>query len=167
MNSLNQTFSWNERPAGAGVRRVSTHEYEVRATPEAAFALLCPVREYDWIDGWTATVIHSETGVAERDCVFTTAYLGALSEWVCCQYEPPQRIGYVAVASGLFTMRLEIRLTPTADGVRLHWTRIFTSLGAEGAAALSAWPEDREAFLEEQFRAYIERGELLRDPARH
>ncbi|HET7731794.1 MAG TPA: hypothetical protein VFK48_17360, partial [Usitatibacter sp.] len=41
--------------------------------PGQVFPLLCPVREADWIEGWDPGIVITASGVAERDCVFTTA----------------------------------------------------------------------------------------------
>ncbi len=42
------------------------------AEPAEVCALLCPVREADWIGGWDPIVVFSRSGVAEPDCVFVT-----------------------------------------------------------------------------------------------
>ena len=41
----------------------------VDAPPEVVFPLLCPVREYEWLEDWTCEMVFSESGVAEEDCV--------------------------------------------------------------------------------------------------
>ena len=40
-------------------------ELHFDAPPDRVFPLLCPVREYDWIDGWECRMVYAETGVAE------------------------------------------------------------------------------------------------------
>jgi hypothetical protein len=61
------------------------------APPDRIFPLLCPVREYDWIPTWSCDMIYSESGVAENDCVFATAFPeeGPRESWVVVRYEPP------------------------------------------------------------------------------
>ena len=49
-----------------------SHPQLVKAKPEEIFPLLCPVREYDWIPEWDCTMVYSESGIAERGCVFQT-----------------------------------------------------------------------------------------------
>ncbi len=34
--------------------------------------LLCPVREYEWIEPWQCEMLHSDSGFAEKNCVFRT-----------------------------------------------------------------------------------------------
>ena len=40
------------------------------AEPEVIFPLLCFNREYEWIDGWQAKIIRSNSGFMEKDCIF-------------------------------------------------------------------------------------------------
>ncbi len=72
--------------------------FELKAAAEEIFPLLCPVREYDWIPDWRCTMIHSDSGVAEKDAVFHTRELfGKRTVWTCITYEPPRLIEYVFV----------------------------------------------------------------------
>ena len=48
---------------------------EVPVPAAKIFPLLCPVREYDWIDGWECEMIYSESGVAENNCIFKTDFM--------------------------------------------------------------------------------------------
>ncbi len=56
--------------------RVS-HTYTMTIAADAAtiFPLLCPVREFDWIDVWSCDVVYSESGVAELGCERLRHYL--------------------------------------------------------------------------------------------
>ena len=42
----------------------------IKGTPEQVFPLLCPVRETDWIPGWTTDWVISNSGLAEQNCIF-------------------------------------------------------------------------------------------------
>lgn len=46
-------------------RAVRTYTQRLMVAPAAAFPLLCPVREADWIDGGEPLVVFSQSGVAE------------------------------------------------------------------------------------------------------
>jgi len=50
----------------------------IQAAPDAVFPLLYPVREGDWLDGWSegVEIVHSRSGLAEDDCVFITRVRG-------------------------------------------------------------------------------------------
>jgi hypothetical protein len=53
-------------------RVTRTYTQNLVGAPIAVFPLLCPVREADWIDGWSPPLVVTNSGVAEPDCVFTT-----------------------------------------------------------------------------------------------
>ncbi len=50
------------------------------------FELLCPVREKEWLDGWDCNIIHSESGLAEKGCVFETDNDFGKYQWVMTKY---------------------------------------------------------------------------------
>ena len=61
---------------------------------EKVFLLLCPTKELDWIEGWenVHTLIYSDSGIAERSCVFTTDVPGeGHSVWIASKYSLEKR----------------------------------------------------------------------------
>lgn len=79
-------------------RRITrTYVQHFLAPPEKVFPLLCPVREYEWIEPWKCEVLHSDTGFAEKNCIFRTRFPDDESDetWVVSSYEPPRRIEFV------------------------------------------------------------------------
>ncbi|HOA08371.1 MAG TPA: hypothetical protein PLE16_11300 [Spirochaetota bacterium] len=61
---------------------------------EHIFLLLCPTKELDWIEGWenVHTLICSESGIAERSCIFTTDVPGeGHSVWIASKYSLEKR----------------------------------------------------------------------------
>ncbi len=88
-----------------------------QAPPGKVFPLLCPVREYEWIEPWKCEMLHSDSGIAEKNCVFRTRFPGESSDdvWVISHYEPNSRIEFVRV-NALRTMCLSITLTDNKDG---------------------------------------------------
>ncbi len=131
----------NSKPFG----QRSTTEYtgDIASPPEAVFPLLCPVREYEWLDGWACEMIYSESGVAEENCIFRTAF-GEPATWNVDRYEPPRRIEFTVVSSS-HVCRLSIALEPTAaGGTRIVWRRTFTGLNEAGNATAGAWSTDRD-----------------------
>jgi hypothetical protein len=71
------------------VREAKSGTQRLVATPEKVFPLLCPTREYDWIEHWRCQMVHSESGFAELDCVFTTDFPHVGDEtWVVSVYRP-------------------------------------------------------------------------------
>ncbi len=107
------------------------------APPERVFPLLCPIREREWVPGWQCDVLHSLTGFACLDCVFTTPLAeGGTMTWVVSRYEPPRRMEFTCFAPGLFVMRLDIAVAPHGEASRLDWSRRFVALGPHGEQAL-------------------------------
>ena len=100
------------------------------------FPLLCPVREEEWIPGWKAEIVHSESGFAELDCVFVTELFDGRDVWSVSRYEPDQhRIEFVIVGAR-HVQRLAVEACDTDTGCELTWTRTYTSLTAEGDAVV-------------------------------
>ena len=91
-----------------------SHTQQLNATREKIFPLLCPTREYDWIEDWDCTLIHSDSGFAEPNCVFstqgtTTKFDKEFNEiWVVSCYEPPARIEFVKFAAKLYVVKYEV-----------------------------------------------------------
>ena len=130
-----------ERPAARQARNVTrVSVWNMPASPDRVFPLLCPVLEYDWIPWWRAEMIHSVSGVAEENCIFrTNAGPAAGLTWICTRYEPNQRIEYTCFAPDKFIVRLKIVLLPTPTGTRMEWTRSWLSIGVAGDEGLAHW----------------------------
>ncbi len=121
-------------------RKVVSHVMQLAAASEAVFPLLCPVREYEWIDDWQCEMIHFASGVAEAGAVFRTAFPqdGPPDVWVISRYEPPRVIEFVRV-NAWRTIHYAIHLESQADGQsRWRWTQTLTGLNAEGDAQIAA-----------------------------
>lgn len=134
-------------------------------TPESVFPLLCPVREFDWIDVWECRMVYARSGVAERDCVFLTSdpdEVWTFSEWV-----PPTKLGIVRM-SALAVVRYAVDLE-ALDGAktRIRWCEIATALSEEGNAHVAeAWSEEvfgaKVARLERFLEHYLRTGTCSR-----
>lgn len=138
------------------------------APPEKVFPLLCPVLEYDWIDGWDCEMIWSESGVAEDDCVFITNFPGEKGEvWVVSRYDPEGgHLEFVRFLGDERVIRYNIVLRGDGPGKsELRWTKTITSLGPRGEALLDAYGEAEHALqvrnLERMLNHYFATGEKL------
>ncbi len=141
---------------------------KLAATPETVFPLLCPIREYDWIDTWKCRLIYSDSGYAELDCVFKTDFPadGPEDAWVVCRHEPPRRIEFVRV-NPLRAIRYTICLREALPGrTEADWSQVFTGLNEEGDALVRSL--DAAAFsrrmdeLEKMLNHYLATGQMLR-----
>jgi hypothetical protein len=110
-------------------------ELTIHADPHTVFPLLCPVREYEWIEPWQCRVRYSETGVAENNCIFETdfAHNGGPETWIVSRYEKDRCIEFVRFTADEKIIKLDIQLTGAqAGGTRLLWRKTFTGLSAQG-----------------------------------
>lgn len=139
-------------------RVVTEYIGELDAVPESVFPLLCPVREYEWLDGWKGNMIYSNSGVAEEDCIFTTPH--GPSVWNTDTYEPPRRIAFTVVSPELVN-RICLSLERTASGgTRLKWQRTFTGLNESGNAKVNTWRTDTDRVLTKALDYFLKTGKM-------
>lgn len=125
--------------------------------------LLCPVREYDWIDVWKCEMLHSVSGVNELGCVFRTNFPADGEEvWVTSRFEPAERLEFVLVSKPC-AVRYAITLLPDNGGTRLVWTQHITPLNGREivAAAAEETFQTEMASLEAMLRHYLDTGQML------
>jgi hypothetical protein len=137
-------------------RVAHTYVQRLVAAPERVFPLLCPVREADWIEGWNPLLVVSGSGVAETDCVFTTAAEPTDAIWYMTRHEPDAGfVEMLKITPGVTACRLRILLQATDAGCDAAVTYMHTSLGPAGdafvadftAACYEAFMRDWEARL--------------------
>lgn len=118
----------------SGARIIRSFKMHLTAAPAEVFRLLCPTREYDWIDTWKCRMVYSDSGYAESDCIFKTDFPadGPEDTWVVSRYEPPLMIEFVRVNT-LRAIRYTISLRETAGGeTEAAWRQVITGLNEEG-----------------------------------
>lgn len=149
-------------------RSISRYSHFIAATAEAVFPMLCPVREYEWLEWWRGKLAYADSGVAELDCVFTSAPFSAIGTevWTCSRYEPPHRIDYVRMSPHT-VIRLELTLSPAGAGTKVTALMVATGVDATGDALLA---EFGTATCERHFRPgfimldhYLRTGAMLPD----
>jgi len=123
------------------------------AAPETVFPLLCPVREAEWIEGWDPLLVITQSGVAEPDCIFTTAAAPGTAVWVITRHEPAAGcVEMLKVTPEVTVCRLGIQLHATVAGCDAVVTYSHTSLGPQGDAFVAA-------FNEEHYREFMQNWE--------
>ena len=154
----------NEKPKN---RIIVGCEMNVAAPARDIFPLLCPTREYDWIEGWKCELVFSEAGVAENNCIFTTDRPGeGLRTWVVSRYEPPKAIEFVIFQQDSAVIRLDLYLSQDDGGpTRVRVTHTITALNEEGRAFIQHLsPEvirNRWQALEKALNHYLDTGSIL------
>ncbi len=140
------------------------------APPEQVFPLLCPVREYDWIDGWTCELVHSSSGVVEEGCIFVTDHPPeGRTIWVTVVHDPAaRRVEFVRVTPASHVSRLALTVAGDgAGGSRLEVRHDFTALDERGGAVLaglegSGAVAERWAWLGRALDHFVRTGTPLR-----
>lgn len=148
------------------VRRYTT---PLSATPEKVFPLLCPVREYDWIPAWRCTLVHSQSGIAELGCVFTTDFgpPAGPEVWVVCLYEKDRRIGFVKTGAHT-TTRYTVSLERLESGSVIQWEQEITSLDDHGEMIVEATSQEvydqKMSYLNALLDYYLLHGKAKDEP---
>ncbi|MBL8394546.1 MAG: hypothetical protein JNK99_07310 [Candidatus Accumulibacter sp.] len=147
-------------------RATRSYTQSLLASPDVVFALLCPVREADWIEGWDPLLVVSGSGVAEADAVFVTAAGADDAVWYITRHE--SQAGFVEmirITPGVTACRLTIRLRPAAGGCTADITYTHTSLGPRGDAFVASFTEAYyQGFMQEweaKINHYLRHGVAL------
>ncbi len=145
------------------IRVSHTYTQQLDGTPAEVFPLLCPVREVEWVAGWRLGVVYSDSGVAERDCIFTTADGEREAIWTILEHDPVSGVvEMLKVTPGYLVTRLRIRLAAGPQGCTAATvTYAHTALGPEGkryvaertAAAYETFMRTWEAALNRYLQA--------------
>jgi len=138
---------------------------------EDIFPLLCPVKEYDWIECWQCEVLHTQSGINEPDCVFRTAFEGQDEEiWVTNRFEPPSRVEFIRTGPNK-VIHFEIRLGPKNRGTELKWTQHIIGITETGNQQVENTNpkafEQMVAKLQKELDTYLTTGEMYREPKPH
>jgi hypothetical protein len=150
------------------VRVSRTYTQRLAGTPEAVFPLLCPVREADWIRGWDPILVLTSSGVAEPDCVFTTAASPTDAVWYVTRHEPHNGfVEMLKITPSVTACRLTIQLRAVPGGCEAQVTYAHTSLGPQGDAFVEAFTEAQYAKSmgdwEARMNHYLRTGQALKD----
>jgi hypothetical protein len=148
-------------------RKVLLSLQSLKSTPEKIFPLLCPTREYEWIENWKCELIHSESGFAELDCFFTTEIPGEKNDvWYTDRYEANKCIQFIRVSEKR-VIRYLISLNGNSDGTTTAlWEQVVTALNEDGNQYIESLSDidfsKHMKSLEKILNYYLETGEMYR-----
>jgi hypothetical protein len=136
--------------------------------PSEVFPLLCPVREKDWIDGWEYSLIYSESGLAEKGCVFTTpSSENKITTWYVTEHDPQKfLVEFVRMTPGEMTVRISIQLSENNDGTTASAILYeYTALSEEAnqwiEKELDSAFHNSMSYWEKAINHYLQTGEKL------
>lgn len=130
-------------------RRVQVYEQKIAAGPEEVFSQLCPSRECDWIQGWSADLLYTTTGYAEADCIFRTTETSDFGPglWVFTVFEPNKRLEIVRTIGDFAVVHLRISLSQNADNSTTGtWHLTYTALNEIGNSMVENLPDESPEF---------------------
>ena len=163
----NQAVKGNDMAQFKPIQVTRQYTQHFSAGPENVFPLLCPTREYNWIEPWKCELLRSSSGFAEANCVFRTRSLedGSEEVWVISRYEPSSRIDFVR-QDRRRVMSYSIILEANDDGTTTaHNTQVLTALSEEGNRVLDGQGDSAFAFEmrmgEAMLNHYLTTGERL------
>jgi hypothetical protein len=149
-------------------RTIKKHTMLLASNPETLFPLLCPVREFDWIEPWRCKMVYSDSGFAEQDCIFQTNFPqdGPEDTWVVSRYEKPTLVEFVRV-NGIRAIRYTITLRQVGEGrTESEWSQVVTGLSDEGnkfvEGLLDGDFSKRMQMLERMLNHYLTTGKMLK-----
>ena len=152
-----------------GAQRSLKYVQTNNGRPESVFPLLCPVREKDWLDGWTYEMIHSSSGLIEQDCVFSTpGNEHGRTIWQVVRYDKKLfEIEFVRLRPEEHIVKITIMLSPTeGDKTKAEIDYQYTSLShKQNEYILNGLEDDfRSSMLwwEKAINHYLETGEMLK-----
>ena len=154
------------QPPFTALRHVVSCPQHLNSNPGTIFPLLCPKREYDWIETWKGQIIYSESGYAEPDCIFSTGLPGGGEEiWTVDRYEKNELIQFIRFTPSR-VVRYCITLTGNNDGTtEALWEQTITALNEEGNLYVRNFSDDdyRQLIhsLEKMLNHYLGTGKML------
>jgi len=160
---MNESIA-DRRPTRSPQRASRSQVLHIRAARKEVFSLLCPVREAEYLSGWKADILYSESGVAEEGCVFRTQRPGmAPSIWTITKHDANAgRIEFVVVTpeSHVTFLHLDLVATP-GNACDVTFTYTHRAISDVGCSFIAEFTDDRFRKqmngIEESLNAYLSR----------
>ncbi len=137
-------------------------------TTEDIFPLLCPVRENEWLDGWDYKMIHSNSGIIEKGCVFTTPHHDKEETvWSVTKHDTQSfEVSFVRVTPGKNVVNIDIRVEPAGDQQsKTHIRYAYVPLAPTDKTNTNDLKEEFMANMkwwEKAINYYLENGTMLK-----
>lgn len=148
------------------LRKRQVYQCSWKAEASAVFPLLCPTREADWIPGWDAELVFTESGFAEENCVFKTSHATGRADevWIFTGYELNSYVEFVRFQEDQIVrarISLEEKVSGTTTGT---WDILYTGLtesGNQKIAEIDEGDPHRARSMELMVNFYLEHGKSI------
>lgn len=139
--------------------------------PERIFPLLCPVREYEWIEHWKCELLFTESGFNEMGCIFKTDFPEFGEEtWVTSRYEPTKYVEFVRTSADKVLL-YSIALDESANQTNLTWSLKLIGTTGKGNRWIKSYNPDEFrnmiGLLEKKLDYYLTHGEMYHEANNH
>ncbi len=117
----------------------------LKGSPDDVFPLFSPVREAEWAEGFSPTILSSGQDPVRAGCVFTTEQPSrGKTIWLLSEYDQEERrVSYVRVTPTSNLAQITILVIPGKDRTSVaQVTYKFTSLSEKGNEYVSKFTED-------------------------
>ena len=142
----------------------------IHAEPAKVHALICPVKEADWLDGWQYDMLYSDTGLNEEGCVFTSRSDGEPDTiWLVTKRDDERcRTEFTRVTPESRIARLSIQVRPAGNHQsKVDITYEFTALNEAGNRFITSFSDENfindMRFWEASMNHYLETGKTLKN----
>lgn len=152
-----------------GTRFIGSHTMTIAAEPATVFALLCPEREKEWLDGWDCEMIYSRSGFAEPGCTFRTELPAeGRAYWLMTRHVPPREGEYVRFVAGKMFVALAFRLQAERGGTVMDVTYTYTGVTDAGNEFIARQADNEFARvvrrMESALGHFVATGKMLNNP---
>ncbi|KUO49830.1 MAG: hypothetical protein APF76_00880 [Desulfitibacter sp. BRH_c19] len=149
---------------------IQKYQQTLAGTKEEIFPLLCPVREKEWLQDWDYNMIYSESGYAEKGCMFETNNNYGSYRWIMTKHDSDNfGIQFVKTTKENIVVIIDIDLKEKNE--RLTYCKIqytFIAIGEEASEHM--YKENTEEHFNEHMKKwedslnyYLKHGEMLID----
>ncbi|MEJ2098951.1 MAG: hypothetical protein P8X68_03115 [Desulfobacterales bacterium] len=157
------------KPKAFKAKRVTRRYIQtLNAEPSVVHALICPVRETEWLDGWDYDLIFSQSGLAEAGCVFISRNKGEKDTiWMITKRDDQNfETEFARITPESRVASLTIRIEDGGNHTsRMHIAYTFTALNEEGNRFIENFTEQNFVqdmkFWEAALNHYLETGRPL------
>ena len=140
----------------------------INAEPSRVHALICPVKEAEWLDGWDYDLIFSHSGFAEPGCVFISRSEGEKDTiWLITRRDDQAcETEFARMTPGSRVAHVSVRIEEDGKHIsRVHITYAITALTEAGNKFIENFTEENFVkdmqFWEATMNHYLETGKAL------
>ncbi len=147
---------------------IRKYQQTLEGTKEEIFPFLCPVREKEWLQDWEYKMIYSESGYAEKGCIFETNNNYGCYRWIITKHDKDNnQIQFIKMKENYIIVIIDIYLEEKSK--KLTYCNIeYTFISLSDEASVTIYKENtEEAFnkhmkkWEDSLNYYLKHAKML------